>query len=131
MSEEIENKENLMETSQPVISDNVETPVSEELTNEQIQCLFEQLKSIDTQIDVLKNEKEIIQGKIKEWLKSKNDTKYSNDLYLVYYSDASESKKLDENKLMKGDLKLYAELMEKYSKTTTISEKWTFKRRNK
>ena len=131
MSEDFENKENLMGASQNAVIDNIEVPASEELTNEQIQCLFEQLKSIDAEIDILKKEKETIQEKIKEWLKSKNDTKYSNDLYLVYYSEASESKKLDENKLMKGDLKLYAELMEKYSKTTTISEKWTFKRRNK
>ena len=131
MNEDFENKENLMEISQDAVVDSTEVPPLKELTDEEIQSLFEQLKSIDAEIDILKKEKETIQEKIKEWLKSKNDTKYSNDLYLVYYSEASESKKLDENKLMKGDLKLYAELMEKYSKTTTISEKWTFKRRNK
>ena len=60
-----------METSQNAVADSVEVFPSKELTDEQIQSLFEQLKSIDAEMDILKKEKETIQEKIKGIRRSK------------------------------------------------------------
>ena len=111
--------------------DVISNEVEKELTEDEIKTMLCEMKSIDIQIDDLKIRKDKIQEKIETYLSSKSLDKYSNNLYSIYYTYPSETKKIDEKSFMAKDLKLYAEIIDKYGKVSNKSGNWTFKRKSK